>query len=130
VHLRRIEPKDWVEISKWCEIEGHGPLTKEITGEYGFVVEDGDRLLSCGWLLAITGTNLCLMEYFKTNPEALKFTQAKALMFLAQGMRELAILSGFSGIIGIVDEGKKALQRYYQREGGQPRAAQVFIFKL
>lgn len=129
MRLRQIRPEDRAVIDQWYVERGQFPPTLDIAGEFGFVVE-GKELLACGWILPVSGTKICLFEYFQTSPKVSQILQGRAFVFLSRGLRELAIQSGFCAIIAITDESRRVLQKFYLREGGKPKKSEVFIFNL
>lgn len=116
MQLRKLKPEDKALVLPWYSIKGDGAVVEWLPEGSTFLVTINDKPVACGSLL-LTNSATVFMEHLATNNEESKFTQARALRFLALELEKIAKTMGFKVILGLVPEDHFSLVEFYRRQG-------------
>lgn len=88
---RLYDPKDYNEIKKWAEFNGHLFPPEDMLPGVGAVVEDKDgNLYGCGFLYLTNEVPVCFLEFVYFNPKNKGRETSEAMRHVVKSMEMCA----------------------------------------
>ena len=119
MNIKPYNEEFYEEIVRWWESHGWDAVPKELLPPSGFIVYDGDMMLSAGWLFMDAHVPLGMMEFIVANPDASPTQSYKAISKLVKHISELADSAGILAVYSSVKS--SGLLKLYKKHNFMPQ---------